>query len=195
MGITRNSRRDELQSLLTQDPFLTDLQLAEALGVSVATIRLDRMALDIPELRERTKIIASKTYTKLKSIQGSEVIGELIDIEVGAYAISILSVLDDMVLERTKILRGHHLFAQGNSLAVAIVNWHTALTASAKLRYHRPVTLSDRVIAKASLIVKDKNHYTIQVESRVQQELVFQGEFVVVALNEKEEGDSHKNRS
>lgn len=49
----RNERRKALRELLQKDPFLTDWQLAERLGVSVATIRLDRMALDIPELRER----------------------------------------------------------------------------------------------------------------------------------------------
>ena len=36
---------------------LTDWQLADELKVSVATIRLDRMALDIPELRERARMI------------------------------------------------------------------------------------------------------------------------------------------
>ncbi len=58
MRLNRQERRDALQELLRKDPFLTDWQLAEALEVSVATIRLDRMALNIPELRERAKTIA-----------------------------------------------------------------------------------------------------------------------------------------
>jgi len=83
MAANRNARRKQLQNLLAEDPFLTDQQLAELLEVSVATIRLDRMALSIPELRERTKTIASKNYSKLKALEGTEVIGEIIDLELG----------------------------------------------------------------------------------------------------------------
>lgn len=190
MVANRNERRKQLQILITQDPFLTDQQLAEQLDVSVATIRLDRMALNIPELRERTKTIASKNYAKLMALEGTEVIGEIIDLELGNFAISLLSVSDDMVFERTQILRGHHLFAQANSLAVALVNAKVALTAKAEVRFSQPVKNSERVIAKASLLDQKGTRSTIIVESKVRQDLVFRGEFTIVALEDKE-GDSN----
>ncbi|NLM26133.1 MAG: transcription factor FapR [Firmicutes bacterium] len=189
MAANRNARRKQLQNLLAEDPFLTDQQLAELLEVSVATIRLDRMALSIPELRERTKTIASKNYSKLKALEGTEVIGEIIDLELGKFAISILSVQDDMVFERTQILRGHHLFAQANSLAVALVNANVALTAKANVRYYIPVKNGDRVIAKAALVSEKGSRSEIIVESKVNQEMVFRGEFTVVAL--EKESDSN----
>ncbi len=194
MVLSRKNRRDNLVRLLSQDPFLADRQLAKEFAVSVATIRLDRMALDIPEVRERTKDMANKTYAKLKSIQGSEVIGELVDIEVGSHAISLLSVTEEMVFARNQIMRGHYLFAQGNSLAVALINSSMALTAKAQVRYFRPVKNEDRVIAKATLVSQEGHRYTIKVESRVLQELVFTGEFVVVAIDHKKEGDTYENR-
>lgn len=188
MASGKELRRQQLQSLLDFDPFLTDHQLADKLDVSVATIRLDRMALGIPELRERTKEMAAKNYAKLKALEGYEVIGELIDLEIGEYGISLLSVTNDMTFERTNILRGHYLFAQGNSLAVALVDAKVALTAVAAVKYLKPVKNGERVVAKASLIAKSGLRHTIQVEGLVNRDLVFKGEYVVVAID-KEEGD------
>ena len=49
-------KKKERQQLLLQQvkekPFLTDEELAQKLGVSVQTIRLDRLELGIPELRD-----------------------------------------------------------------------------------------------------------------------------------------------
>jgi len=94
-----------------------------------------------------------------------------------------------MVFERTQILRGHHLFAQANSLAVALVNANVALTAKANVRYYIPVKNGDRVIAKAALVSEKGSRSEIIVESKVNQEMVFRGEFTVVAL--EKESDSN----
>ncbi|NMB38445.1 MAG: transcription factor FapR [Firmicutes bacterium] len=186
MASGKELRRQQLQSLLHFDPFLNDHQLADKLDVSVATIRLDRMALNIPELRERTKEMAAKNYAKLKALEGYEIIGELIDLEIGEYGISLLSVTNDMIFERTNILRGHYLFAQGNSLAVALVDAKVALTAAASVKYLKPVKKGERVVAKASLTAKSGSRHTIHVEGLVNRDLVFKGEYVVVAFNKKE---------
>lgn len=185
MATNKKERREKLLALLNVDPFLTDYQLAERLQVSVATIRLDRMALGVPELRERMKDLAARNHTKLRSLEGYEVIGELVDLAIGSYGISLLSVNSDMTFKRTDILRGHHLFAQANSLAVALVDAPIALTASAHVKFIRPVKSSERVVAKAELIQKAGTRHTISVASRVDQELVFQGEFIVVAIDHK----------
>lgn len=176
----RNERRRELQRLLKEDPFLTDWQLAEELGVSVATIRLDRMALDIPELRERARMIAASTYSEIRALQGEEVIGELVELNLGESGTSVLVVESPMVFARNQILRGHFLFAQGNSLAVALVDSEVALTKSAEVRFYSPVKLGDRVVAKAEVTASENHRYTVLVNSYVHDDLVFVGEFVVV---------------
>ncbi|GAE89212.1 transcription factor fapR [Acetivibrio straminisolvens JCM 21531] len=51
----KKERQAILLEKLEHDPFLTDEELSEMLGVSVPTIRLDRLELGIPELRERIK--------------------------------------------------------------------------------------------------------------------------------------------
>jgi len=61
----KKERQAILLEKLEQDPFLTDEELSEMLGVSVPTIRLDRLELGIPELRERIKNVAQKNYSKV----------------------------------------------------------------------------------------------------------------------------------
>lgn len=185
MKVSRQERRVALRNLIKADPFMTDWQLADELEVSVATIRLDRMALDIPELRERAKNIASNTYSQIRALQGKEVIGELVELELGKRAISVLVVDDQMVFERNQILRGHFLFAQGNSLAVALVDSNLALTKSSNVRFHQPVKLGDRVMAKATVVLTENNRYKIGVDSKVGDELVFRGEYLIVDVASK----------
>ena len=181
----RQERRRALQELLRRDPFLTDWQLAEELAVSVATIRLDRMALDIPELRERAKIIAAGTYSEIRALQGEEVIGDLVELNLGRAGTSVLVVLDHMVFARNQILRGHYLFAQANSLAVALVDSDLALTKTAQVDYQRPVKLGDRVMAKAEVMSVQDHRYQVNVKSFVQDRQVLSGEFVVVDVAKK----------
>jgi acyl-coenzyme A thioesterase PaaI-like protein len=181
----RNERRKALRELLQKDPFLTDWQLAERLGVSVATIRLDRMALDIPELRERAKTIAADTYSAIRALRGEEVIGDLVELELGQKGSSVMEVTEAMVFAHNQILRGHFLFAQAYSLAVALVDSEDVQAEGAKVDYLRPVKLGDRVLAKAQVTAVQGDHYRVAVASYVQDELVFNGEFVVVDVADK----------
>lgn len=49
----KQERQKALLQLVEENPLLTDEELARRLGVSVQTIRLDRMALGLPPLKER----------------------------------------------------------------------------------------------------------------------------------------------
>jgi DeoR/GlpR family transcriptional regulator of sugar metabolism len=82
-GLTKKDRQKQLLEQLSSVPFSTDEELGDLFQVSVQTIRLDRLELGIPELRERVRDVAENNYKKLRSIEGKEVIGELVDIELG----------------------------------------------------------------------------------------------------------------
>ena len=98
------------------------------------------MELSIPELRERIKYVAEKKFEdEVRSLPIDEVIGEIIDIELDKSAISIFDVREEHVFIRNKIARGHHVFAQANSLAVAVINDEFALTAKANIQFKRSV--------------------------------------------------------
>lgn len=192
--VGKSARQYRLQQLLIDNPFLTDEELAESLGVSIQTIRLDRMHLGIPELRIRVKQVAEGATAKLKSINGGELVGELLDLDLGHKAISLLEITEEMVFARNNVARGHHLFAQANSLAVALVDADVALTGTAQVKFRRQVRLGEKVVAKGQVAFKKGSRFTINVQSSVNGEEVFRGEFVVFAKGlEEEHADAHSS--
>ncbi|MFC4023188.1 transcription factor FapR [Oceanobacillus longus] len=186
MKKTKTERQQLLKEKIEQSPFITDEQLAKEYNVSIQTIRLDRMEMSIPELRERIKYVATNQWNEtVKALPLDEVIGEIIDLELDKRAISILDITFDLVFSRNKIARGHHLFAQANSLAVAVINDELALTAKSELKFTRQVIEGERVIAKAIIQGKDKKDRTIvQVNSFVDNEKVFTGLFYMYQSND-----------
>ena len=117
MRRNKRERQELLQQTIQATPFITDEELAGKFGVSIQTIRLDRLELSIPELRERIKNVAEKTLEdEVKSLSLDEVIGEIIDLELDDQAISILEIKQEHVFSRNQIARGHHLFAHAPPL-------------------------------------------------------------------------------
>jgi len=180
----KNKRHQDLKRLVAADPFTTDQELASKLGVSVQTIRLDRLELGIPDARSRIREVARDAYEKVKSITESEVIGELIDLELGESALSVLTATADMALAHSGVIRGHHLFAMANSLAVAVVDAKVALTGSATVRFVRRVRVGDRMVAKARVTEISGRRHTVSVAIRVGADEVFTGEFAVYAVED-----------
>lgn len=177
--VKKRQRQTELLKMLQDNPFLTDEELAHVFTVSVQTIRLDRLEMRVPELRERIKNVAEQKLDHVKSLQLNEVIGELIDLQLDQSAISILEIRGEHVFSRTLVARGHYIFAQANSLAVAVVDADVVLTGAADVRYLRPVTTGERLIAKATVKSSRGDFRTVQVDTRVDGEIVFTGTFRV----------------
>ncbi|MCP8616558.1 transcription factor FapR [Salirhabdus salicampi] len=187
MKLNKKERQKQLKQTIEEMPFITDDELAKQFSVSIQTIRLDRMELSIPELRERIKSVARNQWNEtVKAIHIEEVIGEIIDLELDKRALSILDIRKEHVFSRNKIARGHHIFAQANSLAVAVIDDDLALTAKAEIRFTRQVLEGERVVAKASVQHNDKKDRTIvDVNSFVDQELVFSGIFEMFRSNKR----------
>lgn len=185
-GLSKRERQARLQQLLADNPFCSDDDLARTFGVSVQTIRLDRLALGIPELRERTKAMAESSYSMVRSLGVREITGDLIDLELGKRAISFLETTPDMVFERSRIVRGQYIFAQADSLAIAIVDAEKALVGLANVKFRRPVTVGERLIAKGNVLGVRGNRSTVLVETFVGQDKVFRGKFLVFALDAEE---------
>ncbi len=180
MRLAKRERQKKLVETIENNPFVTDEELAEKFSVSIQTIRLDRMELAIPELRERIKSVAEKhVKDQVKSLPLNEVIGEIIDLQLDESAISIFDVKREHVFTRNSIARGHHLFAQANSLAVAVIDVELALTVKASIHFTRPVQLGERVVAKAKVRKQSacKERMIVDVESFVGRELAFKGQF------------------
>ncbi|WP_440895274.1 transcription factor FapR [Amphibacillus sp. Q70] len=186
MRLPKRIRQERLKLKIEEAPFITDEELAKEFSVSIQTIRLDRMELAIPELRERIKSVAKDQWNEtVKALPLDDVIGEIIDLELDQRAISILDISKEHVFTRNDIARGHHLFAQANSLAVAVIDDELALTEKAEIKFSRQVKQGERVIAKAYVESIEKHRRTrVVVESFVDQELVFSGYFTMYRSTE-----------
>lgn len=183
--ILKKVRQEQLIKQLEDNPFLTDDELAEKYSVSIQTIRLDRLALGIPEVRKRIKSVAEEAYSSIRSLKEGELIGQLIDINLGDYAISMLEVREDMVSEFDHV-RGHILFAQANSLSLAVIDSDVVLTGSSRIRFKRPVLLGEKVIGKAVVKTRKGISYLVSTSLRVNGDLVFKGHFIMFAQDKKQ---------
>lgn len=180
--LKKSERLEALSRLIADDPFLTDEELSDKFEVSIQTIRLDRLGLNIPELRERVKSVATNNYEKVKSLGRSEIVGELIDLELNHKAISILETDESMVFEKTQIVKGHFIFAMAETLAMAVIDAHVAITGIANVKYRVPVISGQKLVAKAELVrSRDEEHY-VHVKINVNTDQVFRGKFILVAI-------------
>ena len=184
--IKKKQRQKLLKNLIEKNPFLTDKELAEHFNVSVQTIRLDRMELGIPEVRKRTKEVAHSAYEHLRSVTEGEVIGDLVNLTLNKSAESFLKTTEEMSLQGISVIRGHYIFAQANSLAVATINAEVVLTGKADVEYLIPAYIGDILKAKAVIKEIKDDIYKIRVNTYRDEEKIFRGEFVMFARTEEE---------
>ncbi len=186
-SLFKKERQQILSEKIKDDPFLTDEELSELFSVSVPTIRLDRLEMGIPELRERIKNVAENNYSKVKSLQGGEIVGELIDIILGKYGVSMLETDDSMAFEKTRIIRGHYIYSLAESLAIAVIDAHVALVGVANIKYKIPVYSGCKLVAKAEVKQVRGSKYIVWVKIYEKQVEMFRGKFILVSL-EKQQG-------
>ena len=181
-SISKRERHQRLAEKVKEDPFMKDEELAEYFTVSIQTIRLDRMELGIPELRERIKDVASDNYKKVKSLDSREIVGELVDLSLGEKGISILETDASMAFERNKIIRGHFIYSLAETLAISVIDAKVALIGVANIKYKYPVIAGARLVAKAEVKRARANSYIVWVNIMEKQKEVFRGKFILVAL-------------
>lgn len=178
----KKERQSILVKKINEDPFLTDEELSEIFSVSVPTIRLDRLELGIPELRERIKNVAEKNYSKVKTLKSREIVGELVDLSLGKSGISILETDESMAFEKTKIIRGHFIYSLAESLAIAVIDAQVALVGVANIKYKTPVYAGSKLIARADVRRIRGSNYIVWVRISEKQVEVFRGKFILVSL-------------
>ncbi len=179
----KRERQKKLMEKVKEDPFMKDEELSEHFDVSIQTIRLDRMEMGIPELRERIKGVASENYQKVKSLESREIVGELVDLTLGRKGISILETNQEMAFERNRIVRGHFIYSLAETLAISVIDAKVALIGVANIKYKNPVIAGARLVAKAEVKRAKANSFIAWVSIREKQTEVFRGKFILVSLD------------
>lgn len=176
--IAREKRHALLARRIAENPFINDEELAEEFSVSVATIRLDRMALGIPELRIR---IRQRAEAAEELQRRTEVLGDLIECNTGKDAISIMTATEDMV-DAAHIVMSRYLYAQADTLAKAVLNLPVCIMTVANLKYKQPVTVGDKLVARAEVIRQRDQKYYVWVKIRKNAKEVFRAKLIVESL-------------
>jgi len=180
-------RQNNLKTLINDQPFLTDGQIATRLGVSVPTVRLDRMELGIKEMRERVKDVATKTKEKVKAISTKDIVGELLNVELNKKGMALFATTDDMTFDNSVIVSGQYLYSFAESTALSIIDAEVALVGVANIKYKIPVRANDNIIAKAEVKKIRMNNFIVWVNIYRDDTEVFRGKFILVAVKQKGE--------
>lgn len=182
-------------ALLEQNPLYTDEDLARLLKVSLSTIRLDRALLGVPELRERTRKMAERAVTRLRSLKLDEFVGELLGLELNKWALSTLQTTKEMAFRHTDWVGDHYIYAQASTLAIAVVEADLVIVSSFRGRYSAPATVGDRLVARAKVGVHENNKYIVSVHTTVGDREIYVGRFIVTAIHSAHEMGSAEFRT
>jgi acyl-coenzyme A thioesterase PaaI-like protein len=175
-------RHERIRSEVHKNPFISDDDLASILSVSIHTVRSDRRRIGIPEVRKRGKDITHNLFAQARALSQQEMVGVILEIAPDKEGLSLLETTEAMSLEKTRIIRGHILFAQANTLANAVVDAEIALTAEAKIEYIAPAYAGDRILAKAKVVNAQKRKRVVEVLLKTPKELVLHGTFTINCL-------------
>lgn len=178
----KKKRQKELVEKLRKNPFLTDEELAAIFKVSVPTIRLDRLELNIAEYRQRIKDMAKDSVDKLKGIKASDIMGELVYIHPGKEAISVLETSRQMLFADSRVVRGHYIYSMAETLAIAVSDTDAALIGVANIKYKKPILAGVRLTARAEVRKIEDEKITVWVKIRQDDTEVFQGKFVLLSV-------------
>ncbi|SHF21140.1 hypothetical protein SAMN02746089_01498 [Caldanaerobius fijiensis DSM 17918] len=186
-ALTKSKRQAEIKKMIAENPFLTDESLAEALGVSIQTIRLDRMEMGIPEQKERIKSVAENKLDSIRSIAFNEIVGQLVNFKLGEGGTSIFQPSEFMAFKKSGIIKGQYIYSQAESLAISVIDADVALIGVANIKYKQPVYSGDTLVATAEVIRKRGNKYFVWVKIKRNDVEVFRGKFILVSLDEQKE--------
>ena len=170
-SVIKKTRHKYILSILDENPFLKDEELAKKCGVSVSTIRNDRAELGIAEYRERVKSAAEG------ELSGGVSKGELLDLKLYENGISVLETDASMVFKNTNIVKGQCIYAFAEDLALSVINARAALVKVANVKYTAEVHAGDKLVAKSRVIREKDREYIVHVFINADMHEVFRGKF------------------
>lgn len=168
----KKQRHEYLLRQIKKNPFLKDEELAEACNVSVSTIRFDRAELGIAEYRERIKSAAEEVMTTAATATG-----EVLDLNLFHDGISVLNTDKSMVFPNTDIVKGQHIYAFAENLALSVIDANAALVKVANVKYTHEAHAGERLIAKSEVMRVKEREFIVRVVIKANLNEVFRGKF------------------
>lgn len=181
--LDKDKRRAAMADRLRRDPGQTDQSLAAFFGVSVATVRLDRKMLGIPQLRDR---LEAAVQTALTEAKGCGL--EILELEKGKRGLALFAAAEDMA-DAAGMIPAERLYGISASLARAVLDEPFAPTQVGNIKYKLPAKSGMQLVVKAkvSRMRGDKQYIYVQITAKETE--VFRAKFIMNAAKQNE-GDT-----
>ncbi len=171
----KNQRREAIQTLLRQNPCLTDGDLAEKFSVSAATIRLDRQTLGIPQMRDRIEHLVSDPVEGRGGIR-------ILDMDVGVKGVGLFQTRDEMA-DTFGAVSPEKLYGASASFAEALAGEAFAPTQVGNIKYKVPVKPGTTLVMKGRIALVRGNKRHIYISFFDGEEEVYRAKFIMEFLN------------
>ncbi len=178
-NVSRQERHRRLLGILAQDPLQTDQSLAKRLGVSVPTIRLDRMALGIPALQGRSQALAKQMLRVEASSEPADTLDDVVSFVAGHSAQASLVIDRNTPVIRQGVVPAYFLLAQAERLVYRVVGRENVLPGLVYARYLRPVQNGERLHMAVDMIRKTRERVVVVVQIGRGESPVFRAKYAV----------------
>lgn len=178
MKLGREERQQQLLTVLSAEPFLTDAELAKRLGVSVGTIRLDRHVLQIPEVRKRMRRAAGEATD-----EPVLPVGEVLELQPHKSAISVLTVAPSL-LRGERCVPAQVLYGIATKLAQEVLALSPGLCGVGNIKYKQPIAVGDRLLIKLNVVRTRASENYVWVKMACDSAEVFRAKFIMKAWEE-----------
>ncbi len=173
--LEKKERRGLVREEFRHHPSFTDEELAVKLAVSVATIRLDRQQLGIPQLRDRMEQAVQKV-AEFPSDLRSDV--KILDITPGEKGIAMVTTTDEM-LNFSGFVPAERLYGMAAGLAEAVLEQPAGAAQVGNIKYKEPIGAGVQLIAKAKVVrMRGQRKYVWVFVMRNETE-VFRAKFIM----------------
>lgn len=180
--LDKQHRREAVEDLLRRNPCLTDEELAEKFSVSVATVRLDRQALGIPQMRERMESAVSNHPSKAH--EGLRIL----DMDLGLKGVGLFETASDMA-DKAGAVSAEKLYGAAADFAESLSGIPFASTQVGNIKYKVPVKPGTLLVVKGRIVLVRGNKKHIYVSFFNGENEVYRSKFIMEVLNQTEAFD------
>ncbi len=180
--LDKDVRRAHMADLLRHDPGKTDQSLAALFGVSVATIRLDRRMMGIPQMKERLEA-ALQTSAGEPSHDL-----DVISLEKGKFGLAFLHTAEENTA-MSGIVPAEMLYGMAAELATLVVGQPFAPTQVGNIKYKTPVAMGTKLVAQAKVAHMRGNKQYIYVQIATKDTEIFRAKFIMNVIGHEGDAD------
>ena len=171
---TKEERRKNIHETVRQNPMLTDSELANLFSVSQATIRLDRQALGIPEMRKRIKNAIQKNMISVDRYHGEI---EILQLELNRKGLALITITSDMV-DNSGYVPAEKMYGVSVELAKRLIGNKLDPTQVGNIKYKTAISAGKKLVVKMKVArVKETKEY-IYIVFYDREHEVFRAKFI-----------------